>query len=390
MALPLTGYIATRLAQLIIDARAAIRAELGAGLLLENSAIGTFADVMMARLDELAEASQDLYDSFDERNASGVYLDNLCTLVGVTRIPAAYSLVTLSLGTGAGPVVVPAGSTVRDDQGQDWVLTAGVTIPALGAIDGIFSPPLPGPVTAAAATLDVPGTATIVTPIADWDTVTQAADAVPGRDVETDEELRLRRRESLQIIGSASVNAIRSALREIDGVGEAIVYENATDYPVTVGGVSIPGHQYLVIVYPDPALAALQQTIAESIWRRAPAGIASADASAVLGTTYTATVTDIEGIDQVVRFAVPDALALNPCTVTVVDGNLVADAVIKAAIIAVIDDLGIGEAPKLLPVYTALDAIPGINDVTALAFVGVPTALEKCTLAAIDIAVTHV
>jgi len=86
---------------------------------------------------------------------------------------------------------------------------------------------------------------------------------------------------------------------------------------------------------------------------------------------------------------VPDALALTS-TVTVVDGGLVADATIKAAIIAVIDELGIGEAPKLLPVYSALDALAGINDVTALAFVGAPTDLEKCTLAAIDIVVTHV
>jgi hypothetical protein len=220
--------------------------------------------------------------------------------------------------------------------------------------------------------------------------VVQAADAVPGRDIETDEDLRLRRRESLQIIGSASVNAIRAALREIDGVGEAIVHENATDYPVVIGGVTVPGHQYLVIVYPNPATAALQETIAEAIWRRAPAGIASADASAVLVTTYTATVTDVEGIDQIVRFAVPDALALGPCTVTVVDGNLVPDAVIHAAIIAAIDTLGIGEAPKMLPIYAALDAIPGINDVTAFAIVGTPTDLEKCTLIAGAITVTHV
>lgn len=391
MALPAAGYSAKRLAELIDDCRTAIRAELGAALQLENSVVGNFADLMMARLDEISEATQDLYDSFDERTAIGVYLDNLCSIVGVTRIEAAKSQVTLTLGTAGGvPVLVPAGSTVVAADGQEWVSTANVTIPPAATEDGTFEPPLTGAITAIAASLDVPGTASIGTPITGWDTVTQATAATPGRDRETDEELRLRRRESLQIVGSASVNAIRAALREVDGVTHARVFENATDYPTTVGGVTLPGHTYLVVVYPDPATATLRQEIAEVIWRRAPAGIASVDATGVLVTTYAATVVDVEGISQTVYFGVADPLALT-CTVTVEDGSPPpVDADIKAAIIAYIDTLGMGDSPKALPVYEALGEVDGVEDVTALAFVGAPSDVEVPTLIPIAITVTHV
>ena len=62
----------------------------------------------------------------------------------------------------------------------------------------------------------------------------------------------------------------------------------------------LPPNSYLVVVYPTPATADERAEIAQAIWDRAPAGIRSADATGVL-TTWTAVVTDVEGVAQTVR-----------------------------------------------------------------------------------------
>lgn len=384
MPLPVTGYVAPRLNALILAARQAIRNELGATLQLESSAIGAIIDTCMARLDELAEAAQDLFDSFDERAATGIYLDNLCSLVGVTRIEATTSEVDLTLGTtGGAPVVVPAGSSVADAGGVEWLLQAAVTIPAFGSISGTFSPAVTGPIAAAIGALDVPGTGTIKTPVAGWDTVTQAAAATPGRDRETDAALRLRRRQSLAITGAANTESIRAALLASDYVGAAKVVDNKTGTPIVVGGVTLPAHSYLAVVVPDPTTVAARQEIGEIIWQRAPAGIQSTDATGVL-TTYPVSVTDEGGATQIIYFS---AGASQLCPVAIeltVDvtayGNVpgaggAGDTAVKTAVINAIAQTQvavIGEDPTLLAIYQWVGAVAGVLDITTLTIGALP------------------
>ena len=399
MSLPSTGYLAARLSSLLATARSAIWTLLGKQVPLESGTLlGNLTDSFMTRLDEQSEAQQAVYDAFDERTATGVYLDNLASLVGVTRLAAAKSVVTLTLGTAGVPaVVVPVGSSVADAAGVEWILQASVTIPGLGTIDGTFSPVLTGPTQATAGTLDVPGTATIKTPVAGWATVLQSADAVLGRDRELDENtsteqgLRLRRRSSLQNGGSASTNAIRSALTEISGVSQAKAVDNCTSADVVVGGVTLRPNTFLAVVYPDPtASASLKALIAEAIWRRKPAGIYAAHSNGVLAADFVATVVDVVGTSQEVRYSAATAHALT-CAVTVTDSNLTPDADIKAAIIAAVGAPAMGALPKNLTVYAALDAILTIEDVPSLTWGGgVPTTFDVATLVAGAITVTHI
>lgn len=69
----------------------------------------------------------------------------------------------------------------------------------------------------------------IVTPIAGWQSLTNFEAGITGRDIETDEELRLRRRQSLSRLGAATVEAIRSRLlQEVPGVTSVTIFENQT------------------------------------------------------------------------------------------------------------------------------------------------------------------
>lgn len=89
-------------------------------------------------------------------------------------LPAIYSFVVSAVGGPAAitlplqstvGTIVPSGSTVTHDlSGQTWTLSASVTIPALGSVNGVFT--ADGPVEVAA--LD---TWTILSPVANWDSV---------------------------------------------------------------------------------------------------------------------------------------------------------------------------------------------------------------------------
>jgi uncharacterized phage protein gp47/JayE len=69
----------------------------------------------------------------------------------------------------------------------------------------------------------------ILTPVAGWQSITNFDAGITGREQETDEELRLRRALSLKILGSGTVEAIRSRiLQEVPGVTSVLVFENVT------------------------------------------------------------------------------------------------------------------------------------------------------------------
>lgn len=142
-----------------------------------------------------------------------------------------------------------------------------------------------GSVAAPAGSLTV-----IETFVAGWDSVTNVEDAVIGKDVETDAQLRLRRDETLAAPGNATTDAIFSALAEIDEVDDVKVYHNPTQF-VDAEGRDPHTIQPIVLNGDD-------DVIAQTIWDTAPGGIE------LIGTTEIEIV-DSQGIVQIVRFSRP-------------------------------------------------------------------------------------
>jgi hypothetical protein len=396
MVLPLTGYSAKRLADWRDDLRDDFRAALNTdtpGLgdavnLDEGSVLGNLLDTVAARLDELAEASQDLFDSFDERNSTGVYLENLARLVGVSgRTPATYSSVTLTL-TATAPCTVPLGSIVADATGQQWETLAAVVFAAPGSAPVAAQPDVTGPIAAGIGSLT-----TIVTPVTGWSAVTNAAAATAGTDRETDAELRSRRRLSLQIAGAAAPDAIRARVLDVDGITACLVVDNKLGYAVNVGTTTVltlPAHSLGVVCWPNGLTAAVKDAVAEAIWETAPAGIYTERLGAPdvgAGGGISETVVDSSGNTQSVQFSTAVDRTIN-FTVTVVDGDVPElDATIEDVFSDYLDTLAVGEQPIALPIYAGLAALEGVVNVTALGIVGTVDTLEKAVLGAV--AVTH-
>jgi hypothetical protein len=114
-----------------------------------------------------------------------------------------------------------------------------------------------GPIVANAFTLT-----TIETPVSGWKGTSNPNDADPGRNIETDEDFRIRREELLRVSGSATVEAIRSDLLALDGVDQAFIFENTT---LITDSNGVPGKAFESLVLTEDAFDAEQPATIASI-----------------------------------------------------------------------------------------------------------------------------
>jgi uncharacterized phage protein gp47/JayE len=188
---------------------------------------------------------------------------------------------------------------------------------------------------------------TIATPVLGWDSVTNPISATAGRFVETDEELRLRFRQSKYERASNILEALYSALINIDEVEEVVIYENDTDVTDDKG---IPAHSFLPIV-----LGGISTTIAQTIWENKPLGIRS------YGNT-TVTIYDSQGFPHDIGFERPNPIPVYINLELITDNNFPQDGEqqIKEAIAAYMKaNFGIGEDAIYSRLYTPINQIPG-------------------------------
>jgi hypothetical protein len=149
--------------------------------------------------------------------------------------------------------------------------------------------------------------ATINTPVSGLVGVTNTADAVVGRAVETDQEFKARHWATLSANAARSPDAIAARLMSEsgpDGVEIARVYENESSVPVGLR----PAHSFETFV-----LGGDDDEIAELIWSQKPMGIAA------YGTT-TVNVRGADGRLHPIGFTRPTVLYLH-LRVTVVGGE---------------------------------------------------------------------
>lgn len=130
----------------------------------------------------------------------------------------------------------------------------------------------------------------IETPVAGWDSFNNPEDLTAGKDIETDAELRIRRKITLATAGAGTVEAIRSALLAIDEVEACVVYENLLD---VIDAFGRPPHSVEAVI-----LGGDDDEIAEILWATAPAGIERFGGVDVI-------IVDSQGFNQTISFSRP-------------------------------------------------------------------------------------
>jgi uncharacterized phage protein gp47/JayE len=191
----------------------------------------------------------------------------------------------------------------------------------------------------------------IVTPVLGWDSVTNPLAASEGRLAETDEELRIRFRNTKLERSSNILDSLYSALQNLDGVEEVQIYENDTD--VTDSNGVLP-HSFLPVI-----LGGSSQLIAETIWENKPMGIRS-QGSTVIAVTDSQGFLHGIGLERPapVTIYVEMTLSLNPEADNPFPGDGTEQ--IQAAIIAYASDkFGVGKDVIFSRLFTPINSIPG-------------------------------
>lgn len=212
---------------------------------------------------------------FNPRTSEGVWQDALGYIYFLTRKVAQPTLVTVTC-SGLQGTEIPAGAQMRDDEGVRYELTSSVTIPAGGSVDGVFQALEAGPIECPAGALT-----TIVTVIPGWDSGTNAAAGVIGRNRESQADFENRRFASVAKNSHGSVFSLQGALADLDGVVDCQILENPTSSTVTKHGVSIPSHSVAICIYGGD-----NDAIAEVIYNKKDAGCGTTGGTTV---TYVAT-----------------------------------------------------------------------------------------------------
>lgn len=203
-------------------------------------------------------------------------------------------------------------------------------------------------VASTAGTLSQPiGTITqIQTSRLGWDSVTNPLAAVSGRLRETDEELRIRFRNTKFERAGNIVEAVYSALFSLDDVQQVYIDDNNTDVTNANG---TPGHSFLVLVDGGTSVE-----IARAIWDNRGAGVASVGNTSV-------TITDKFGYQREIKFSRPTPVNIYIQLELTTDQNFPEDGYdqIREAIIDYVDGLSIGQDVLYSRLYTPINSVKG-------------------------------
>jgi uncharacterized phage protein gp47/JayE len=241
--IPSTREVREDLAQAVQDAMPA--AANGDPVNVDSSSpLGQIIDLATAEVEAKNSEVGFLANQFNPDVAYGVFLDALANLYGLQRKVSEPTVVVCTC-TGLRGTVIPYGAIVEDSNGNQLrhIVVAGATIGDDGTVDTTFATVEHGPIEIGASTVTK-----IVTVIAGWDTVTNAAAGATGRDIEPDGELRNRMKESYAMNANGTVANIQANLAQLDGVLDCIVLENFTNLPQTQYELQLEPHSIAVCI----------------------------------------------------------------------------------------------------------------------------------------------
>jgi uncharacterized phage protein gp47/JayE len=263
----------------------AMRAIYGQDVYLENdSADYEMLSAFALKAYDTQQSALLAYLGASPRTALGTGLDSVVALCGIKRSEATRSVCMVTLGGTPGTATTISGGAVSDRQGNIWALPAEVTIPASGSTEVEATAVTAGYLVALPGDID-----TIVTPTRGWLSVTNAAAATPGRNQETDTELRARQALSVAGPSRSPFEGTLAAVAAVTGLTRLRGYENDTS-EIKDG---LPAHSITIV-----AEGGEDGEVAQAIYRhKTPGCYTNGDVAVDIEGAY--------GIDTTIRFFRP-------------------------------------------------------------------------------------
>ena len=163
-----------------------------------------------------------LYSQIDPDLNNGDMQQIIAKLAGVYLLPASRSQWDLVVNSDR-VSTLPSGYTITDVNNQNWFLDSAVTV-AIGTNNITFLSVLWGSVTG----ITSGSSYTQATPEPGIGAITSSTDATIGRQEETEEAFRVRRKRSIENPAQSTRGAIYSKMAQLAGVTDLQVYDNQT------------------------------------------------------------------------------------------------------------------------------------------------------------------
>lgn len=189
----------------------------------------------------------------------------------------------------------------------------------------------------------------IQTPVAGWESITNYVEGFAGRNRESDDELRVRRRQSVSFPATATIDAVLSRLLQIPNVSDAVVIENNG---TTTDGNALPRQHVWAIVR-----GGAETTIGDVLYRTVAGGIG-------LYGDETVVVTSDSGQQYDIKFDRPEEVDLYIELEILVTKDFPTNGYdqIKAAIVEWVNtNIGIGDKLQYSRLYTPINSIQGFE-----------------------------
>lgn len=182
-------------------------------------------------------------NQFNPKNAVGAWQDALAAIYFIRRKIAQPTYVTCQ-ASGAYGTVIPYGAIVQDTNGYTFMNTSPATINASGQATLYTRCTELGAIEVASGTVTK-----IITTVPGWDSVTNAAAGVTGRDMESQAALESRRVQSVAKNSHGAVASLFGAIADINDVSALLILENTGNTDKTEKGVTLGGHSVYISVY---------------------------------------------------------------------------------------------------------------------------------------------
>ena len=209
---------------------------------------------------------------------------------------------------------------------------------------------------------------TIATPQLGLDSVSNPLSATIGTNRESDEDYRIRFRDTKFQRATNIIEALYSALYTLDSVNNVAIYDNDTDIIDTNG---VLPHSFWTIVD-----GGLETDIARAIWLNRPTGIRSQGGLSI-------DILDSQGYTRTVKFSRPSNVDIHVEMTLTTNTNFPVDGIdqIKKNLINHIQALRIGEDVVFSRLYTPINSVAG-HQVDSLAI-----SVDGVTFSASNIAI---
>ena len=247
-----------------------------------SSPDGNLARIFSFELAQLWSQLGLVYNSYNPNLAVGSGLRNLGLISGLQYGVATRSQAFVDL-VGTEDTVVPKGSIVADDDGNEFVTQLDATIPS----SVLVYASLPGPIPILAGTLT-----TIKSPVTGWDSITQSIDGTKGSPPQSETSYRNSRNKTVLRNYTSVSDVVRARLLEL-GIEQVEIINNTS--PTETADDGTPPQTVHITVGELPTSVTDEQ-IARVILVTTGLG------TATYGST-TVTIDDSQGTPQTVSFS---------------------------------------------------------------------------------------